>query len=76
MVDKQVRVTFLWSWMISRALVDYTDMRRIIVYILDNIYAPCVSMSNSIGSITSISHTSMVLHPGSNDHLQTRNLSH
>ena len=61
--------TFLWSWMISWALVDYTNMD----HILDNMYTSCVSMSDSIGSITSFPHTSMVVYPGSNDHLQVHN---
>jgi len=62
--------------MISQALVDYADMRRIIGCILDDVQAPCVSINNSIGAITSYFHTSMVVHPGSNDHLRIRNLIH
>ena len=62
--------------MIPRALVDYTNMGRIIGRILDEVQAPYVSAKNSIGTITSYVHTSMVVHPGSNDHLQTRNLMH
>ena len=73
---KQVRTTFLWSWMISGALVDYTNIGKIIGCILDNMYAPCVSMSNSIGSITSFFHTSMVVHPRFNDYLQIHNSIH
>ena len=42
--DIQVRATLLWTWMISRALVDYTDMGRIVSGILDNVQAPYVSM--------------------------------
>ena len=60
--------------MISQSLVDYTDIERIIECILYNIYALSVSMKDSIGSITSHFLTSMVIHPGSNDHLQMRNL--
>ena len=67
--DAQVCNTFLWSWMISRALVDYTDMGRIIGRILDNVYAPSVSMKDSIGSIISCFHASIVVHPWSNDHI-------
>ena len=55
--------------MISRALVDYTEMERAISHILDEIYAPFVLMRNHIGVLTSFFHTSMVLHPGSDDHL-------
>jgi len=74
--DTQVRDTFLWSWMISWALVDYTDMGSIIGRVLDNVYALSVSMKDSIGSITYYFHTSMVVHPGSNDYLRIRNLIH
>ena len=59
--------------MISRALVDYTDMGRIIGRILDNVYAPSVSIKDGIRSITSFFHTSMVINPGSNDHSQMSN---
>ena len=64
-----VRDTFLCSWMIPRALVDYSDMGRVIGCILDKVYAQSISMRDSIGSITLFFHTSMVLHPGSDDHL-------
>ena len=71
--DKQVHTTFLWSRMISRALIDYTDMGRIIGCILDNVHAPCVSMNDSIKTITSYFHTSMVVYLGSNDHVRIGN---
>ena len=29
--DTQVRATFLWSWMISRALIEYTDTEELVV---------------------------------------------
>ena len=48
-------------------------MGQIVGPILDNIYAPFVSIKYSIGSITSYFHTSMVVHPGSNDHLRIHN---
>ena len=62
--------------MISWALVDYTYMERIIGYILDDVYAPYESMNDSITTITSYFHTTMVVHPGSNDHLQIHNSMH
>ena len=62
--------------MISQALVDYTDMGRIIDCILDNVYILSVSTKDSIGSITSYFHTSMVVHPELNNHLQMHNLIH
>ena len=37
--DKQVRDTFLCSWMISRKLVDYPNIGRAIGCILDKVYA-------------------------------------
>ena len=75
-LDLQVRATLLWTWVISQALVDYTDMGRTIGRLLDDVQEPYVSANNSDGTITSYSHTSMVVHPGSNDHLRIRNLIH
>ena len=74
--DTQVCDIFLWSWMISRVLVDYTGMERIIGHIIDNVYTLSVSTKESIGSITSYFRTSMVVHPGPNDHLRICNLIH
>ena len=74
--DTQVRATFLWSWMIPRVLVDYTDMGRIIGHILDDVQAPCVSATNNIGSITSYFYISMVVHLESNDYLRICNFTH
>ena len=68
--DKQVRDTFLCSWMISPKFVDYTDMGRAIGRILDKVYTPSVSMRDSIGSTTSFFHASMVSHLGLDDHLR------
>ena len=62
--------------MISWVLVDYTDMERIIGCILDGIQALHVSMNDNTGTITLYFHTSMIVHPGSNDHLQIHNLIH
>ena len=74
--NKQVRDTFLCLWMISRALVDFTNIGRAIGRILDMVYAPSVSMRESIGSTTSFFHTSMVVNPGSDDHLRIRKFIH
>ena len=74
--DTQACATCLWSWMISRALVDYTNIGRINGCILDDVQAPYVSMNDSIGTIASYFHILTVVHPGSNDHLQIRNLIH
>ena len=62
--------------MISWVLVDYTNMERIIGGILDNVQALYVSANNSNKNITSYFHISMVVHPGSNDHLRIRNSIH
>ena len=62
--------------MISRALVDYIYMGRAIGRVLDKVYTPSVSMRDSIGPTTSFSHTSMVLHPGSDDHLRIHKFIH
>ena len=74
--NKQVRDTFLCSWMISRKLVDHTNIGRAIGRILDKVYAPSVSMRDSIGSATSFFHTLMVLHTGSDNHLCIRKFIH
>ena len=62
--------------MIPRALIDYTDIGRAIGCILDEVYAPSVSIRDSIGSTTSFFHTLMVLHPGSHDHLRIHKFIH
>ena len=74
--DMQARATLLWTWVISWALVDYTDIGRIIDGLLDNVEAPYVLENNSNVTITSSFSTSMVVHPGSNYYLQIRNLIH
>ena len=74
--NKQVCDIFLCSWMISRKLVDHTNIGRAIGRILDMVYVPSVSMRDSIGSTTSLFHTSIVLHPGSDGHLRIRKFIH
>ena len=75
-LNNQVCDTFLCSWMISRALIDFTNIGRAIGLILDMVNAPFVSMRESIGSTTSFFHTSMVVNPGSDDHLHIRKFIH
>ena len=72
--DTQVCDTFLWSCLISRSLVDYTNMSGIISRILDNVCVLSMPTKDSIGSITSHFCTSMVVPPRSNDHLRIHNL--
>ena len=67
--NKQVHDTLLWSWMISRKLVDGSIIGRAFRRLLDLVYAPSAGMRNSVGSTTSFFHTSMVVNTGSNDHL-------
>ena len=58
--------------MIPRKLVDHTNMGRAICCLLDLVYAPSASMRNSIRSITSFFHTSMVVQTRLDDHLRIR----
>ena len=62
--------------MISRKLVDHTNIGSAIGCLLDLVYAPSTLMRDSIGSTTSFLHTSMVAHPGSNYHLHIRKFIH
>ena len=71
-----MRDTFLCSLMISRKLVDHTNIGRAIGCLLDVIYASSMSMRDSIGSTTSFFQTSMVTHTGSDDHLSIRKFIH
>ena len=74
--NQQVRDTLLCSWMISRSLVDFSNIGRAIGRLLDVVYAPSASMRKSIGSTTSFFHTSMVVNRGSDDHLRIREFIH
>ena len=74
--NKQVHDMFLCSWMILQKLVDHTNIGRAIGCLLDLVYAPFAGMRDSIGSTTSFFHTSMVVHPGLNDHLHIRKFVH
>ena len=74
--NKQVRDTFLCSWMISQKLVDHTNIGRAIGQLLDVVYAPSVPMRESIGTTTSFFHTSKVENPGSDDHLRIPKFIH
>ena len=53
-----------------------TNIGRAIDCILDKVYTSFLSMRDSIRSATSLFHTSMILHPGLNDHLRIRKLIH
>ena len=74
--NKQVPDTFLCSWMISRKLVYGTTIRRAIGRLIDLVYAIPAGIRNSVGSTTSFFHTSMVMNPGSNDHLRIHKFIH
>ena len=55
--NEQVCDTLLCSWIMSRKLVDHTDIGRAIGRLLDLVYAPSAGMKDSIGSATSLFHT-------------------
>ena len=74
--NKTVYDIFLCSWMISRKLVDHTNIGRTIGRLLNLVYAPSAGMRNSVGSTTSFFHTSMVVHPGLDNHLRIRKCIH
>ena len=74
--NRQVRGTLLYSWMILRKLVDHTNIGRAIGRLLNLVYAPSKGMTDSVGSTTSFFHTSMVVHPGSDDLLRIRKFIH
>ena len=74
--NKQVHDTLLYSWMISPKLVDHTNIKTIIGRLLNLVYTPSAGMRDSVGSTTLFFHTSMVVHPGSNDHLRIRKFIH
>ena len=74
--NRKVRDTLLCSWVISRKLVDHTNIGRAIRLLLDLVYAPSMGMKDCVGSTTSFFCTSMVVHPGSNDHLRIRKFIH
>ena len=61
--------------MISRKLVNHTNIGRTIGCLLDMVYVPSAGMKDSIGSITSFFHTSMV-HPELDDHLRISKFIH
>ena len=61
---------------ISRKLVDNTNIGRSIGPLLGLICAPSASMRDSIRSTTSLFHTSMVVHPESDGHLSIRKFIH
>ena len=74
--NKQVCDTLLCSWMISQKLVDHTNIGRAIGRLLDLVDALFASMRDSIGSTISFFHTSIVVHPGLDDHLRIHKFIH
>ena len=69
-------ITLLWTWVLSRALVDYTGIERVIGGLLDTVQASSVSGTDSNETIASYLHRSLAVQPGSNDHGRMRNLAH
>ena len=74
--NKQVRDTLFCSLMVSRQLVDGSNIGRAVGRLLTLVYVPLVGMRSSVGSTTSFFHTSMVVNTGSNDHLRIRKFIH
>ena len=62
--------------MISRKLVNNTNIGRSIDCLLHMVYALYASMRDNIGSTTSFFHTSMVVNSGSDDHLHIHKFIH
>ena len=62
--------------MILQKLIDHKNIGRAIGRIIDMVYAPSVSMRESIGSVTSFFHTLMVVHSGSDDDLRIHQFIH
>ena len=62
--------------MISRKLVDHTNIGSVIGRLLGLIYAPSIGIRDSFGSTTSFFHKLMMVHPGLNDHLRIRKFIH
>ena len=74
--NKQVRDTLFCSWMISRQLVDGSNIGRAIGRLFDLVYALSAEMRNSVGSTTSFFHTSVVVNTGLHNHLYIRKFIH
>ena len=72
--DTQVCTTLLWPWVVSRALVDCTEIGRIISCLIDTVQTPSASGTDSNGTITSYVHTSLSVYPETNNHIQMCNL--
>ena len=68
--------TLWWTWVVSRALVHYTETGRIIGCLIDTVQTLPVARTDSNGTITSYVHISLAVYPRSNDHLQMHNLIH
>ena len=62
--------------MISQKLVDHTNIGRVISCLLGLVYAPSASIKDSIGSIASFLHTSMMVHPRLDDYLRIHKCIH
>ena len=74
--DIQKCTTLLWTWVVTWALIDYTATRRIIGCLIDTVQTPYISVTNSNRNIISYIHISLVVHPGSNNHVWICNLVH
>ena len=59
--NEQVHDTLFCSWMVSRKLVDSSNIGRAIECLLDLVYTPSARMRNIVGYTISFFHTSMVM---------------
>ena len=66
----------LWPWVVSQAFVDYTETGRIIGCPIDTVQTLSVLGTDSNKTLTSYVHASLVVHPGSNNHVPMCNLVH
>ena len=62
--DIQVCNILLWTWVASRALVNYTEVGRIICSLFGNLQALFMSVTNCKETITSYFRTSLVVTQG------------
>ena len=62
--------TLLWIWMVSRTIVDYTEIGRIIGGLFYTVQGLLVLGTNNNEIITSHFHISLALYPESNYHVR------
>ena len=71
-----MRITFLWTQVISRTLFGYTKTGRNIDYLIDGVQPPSVSGTDNNGTLSSYVHELFAAHPKSSSHMQMWGLVH